>query len=151
MFGVVVTNSMRNQVISGMQLSDYKQGFRHHNYGCTIDFASENETFSLLITWGEIVDGRRNGVQVWRGSDTYRDVYTNFADRSKTSRGMIVLFNSLYDKVYGDRLQSLHLIDCFDRAMVKNQNKSIREYETTIKDNKLIVLKGNDCNSLLDK
>ena len=106
--------------MSGMHLSDYKQGCGRHYYGCAIDFASEKENFSLLLTWGEIIDGRRNGVQVWRGSDTYRDVYTNFADRSKTSCGLTAFFNSLYDEVYGDFLQSLHLINCFNRAVIKN-------------------------------
>lgn len=151
LIGVVVNNPMRNQVMSGMQLKDYEEGFGHHNYGYTLDFVSDQQTFSLLLTWGKIIDGRRNDVQVWHSSDCYRDVFTNFADHSKTSHGITALINLLYDEVYGDRLQSLHLIHCFNRAIMKNQDKSIKDYEFTIHNNKPVVLAGEEYNYVLDK
>ena len=91
------------------------------------------------------------GIQVWKVGDTYRDVFSNFADRSKTSHGLNALLNSLYNEVYGDRLQSLHLINCFHRATMKNPNKKIHEYHTIINDYKPIVLYGDVYNNLLDK
>ena len=129
---IVATNPMCNQVQSGMHLTDYESGFGNHNNGCTINFVSKKQTLTILLTWKEIIGGRKNGIQVWQISDTYRDIFSNFADRSKVSHGLTALFNSLYNKVYGDRLQSLHLINCFNRATMKNQNKSIRKYQTII-------------------
>ena len=149
--GVVITNPMRAQVISGMQLRDYEVGFANHNYGCTLDFSSGENTLSVLLTWNEILQGRKNGIQVWRSGTTYRDVFSNFADRSRTSHGLTALFNSLYDEVYGDRLQSLHLINCFNRATIKLQSKAIREYEVTISDNKPNILESDVYNDLLEK
>ena len=149
--GVVVTNPMRAQVISGIHLRDYEVGFGNHNYGCTIDFSSNTHTHSVLLIWNEVLQGRKNGIQVWRSGTTYRDVFSNFADRSKTSHGLTALFNSLYDEVYGDRLQSLHLISCFNRATIKSQNKALREYEVMVSDNKPIILEGDVYNDLLEK
>ena len=76
--------------------------------------------------------GKTTGVQVWRNGDIYRDVYSNFADRSKTTQGLTTLLNSLYLEMYGDRMQCLYLLNCFNRALVKNQNKCIKEYQFTI-------------------
>ena len=151
LIGTVVTNPMRDQVINGMHAKDYESGFGHHNYGCTIDFVSEKETYSLLLTWSEILEGRRQGIQVWYVSDSYKEVSSNFHDRRKTSQGVTALFNLLYDEVYGDRLQSMHLINCFNRATVRNQNKTIRDYDKIISDNKPIVLDGEVYNSFLEK
>ena len=149
--GIVVTNPMCDKFVNGMHPRDYELDFRSHNYGCTVDFVSEQQTYSLLLTWSEIVSGRRNGIQVWHFGDTYRDVYQNFADRSKTSQGLNALFNTLYDEVYGDRLQSLYLMNCFNRATNKNLNKTIRQYDVIINDNKPIILDGDAYNRLLDK
>ena len=90
-------------------------------------------------------------MQVWRSSATYRDVFSNFSNRSKTSHGLTVLFNSLYDEIYGYRLQLLHLINCFNIATIENQNKTICEYQTILTTYELIVLDGVVYNTLLDK
>jgi len=69
LIGTVVINPMRDQVINGMHAKDYESCFGHHTYGYTIDFVSEKETYSLLLTWSEILEGRRQGIQVWYVSD----------------------------------------------------------------------------------
>ena len=76
-----------------MHLSDYQSGFGSHNYGCDITFSEDTE--SILITWQEVLDGKNDGLQVWRFGVIYRDVYSNFADRSKTSQGLTGLMNTL--------------------------------------------------------
>ena len=50
---------MINQVIIGMHLTDYEDGFGNHNYGCTIDLYSEKQIHSTLLAWNEIVEGRK--------------------------------------------------------------------------------------------
>ena len=65
----------------------------------------------ILFTWKEVLDAQKNGIQVWRGGDEYRDVYSNFADYSKTSQSLDALIIHLYAEVYGDRLQCLHSIN----------------------------------------
>lgn len=45
--GIVVKNSTRGKVVSGIHLADYEAGFGNHNYTCTIDFLSDKQT--LLV------------------------------------------------------------------------------------------------------
>ena len=79
-----------------------------------------------------MLDGKKNGVQIWRSVDVYRDVYSNFGYRGKVTQGLTTLINSLYAKVYGDWLQYLNLINYFNRSNIKNQGKVIRDYEGVI-------------------
>ena len=130
--GVVFTNPFINNISSGMHLSEYASEFGTHNYDCFIMFSSSNSSESILIAWQEVLDGKKNGIQVWRSGEAYRDIYSNFIDHSKTTHGLTWLMNILYPEVYGDRLQCLNLINCFNRANVKNQGKTIREYEGVI-------------------
>ena len=55
-----------------------------------------------------------------------------------------------YPEVYGDRLQCLNLIIFFNRATVKNQGKTIREYEGIIQKYTPVVLRGEVFEALLD-
>ena len=146
--GVVSTNPFFDNVSNGMHLSDYQSGFGTHNYGCHITFSEDTE--SILITWQEVLDGGKNGLQVWRLGDIYRDVYSNFADRCKTSQGLTGLMNTLYSEVYGDRLQCLHLMNCYNRAIMKNQMKLVRTYEDVIQKYNPVVLVGEEYESLLE-
>ena len=66
LIGTVVTNPMCDQVIIDMHAKDQESGSEHHNYGCTIDFILEKDTYSLLLTWSEILEGRRhNSIQLF--------------------------------------------------------------------------------------
>ena len=83
--GIVNTNPIISNVKNGMHVSDYESGFNNHNYGCNIKFDSESTSISILITWTLVLSGKTTGVQVWRSSGGYRDGYSNFSDRSKTT------------------------------------------------------------------
>ena len=94
--GIINTNPMLSNVKNGMHVSDFESGFNNHNYGCNVKFDSESISISVLITWSIVLLGKTTGVQVWRSGDGYRDVYSNFADRSKTTQGLTTLLNVLY-------------------------------------------------------
>lgn len=149
--GVVSTNTLIDNVSNGMHLSDNELGFGTHNYGCCITFCSStsSDTESILITWQEVLDGKKRFVSMEKG-DIYLDVYSNFVDRSRTSQGLTGLMNSLYAKVYGDRLQCLNLIKCYNRAIMKYQMKLVRGYEDIIYKYNPVVLVGEVYESLLD-
>ena len=149
--GDVATNPICNNVISSMYVSDYELGFGTHNYGCSIMFSSATFSTSILLTWKEVLEGRKNGTKVWRSGDVYRYVYSNFADRSKMSQSLIALMNSLYAEVYGDQLQCLDLMNCFNQANMKNQNKLIRDYQSIIQKYIPVVLGGEHYDGLLDQ
>ena len=55
--------------------------------------------------------GQITGIQVWNNGNIYRDFYSKFADRSKTTQGLTTLLNSLYLEMYGDRMQCLYLLN----------------------------------------
>lgn len=52
--------------------------------------------------------------------------------------------------MYGDRMQSLYLLNCFNRDLMNNQNKCIKEYKQTITAYVRDVLEGEDYNYLLE-
>ena len=76
-------------------------------------------------------------------------MYTNFADRSKTTQGLNSLMISLYSEVYGDRLQCLHLLLCYNRANNKSQSVTIRKYDSIVQNFTPAVLEGESYNLLL--
>ena len=92
---------------------------------------------------------KKNGIQIWHGGEDYQDVYTNFADRSKTTQGLNSLMNSLYSEVYGDRLQCLHLLLSYHRANNKYQSVTIRKYDSLLQNFEPAVLEGESYNLLL--
>ena len=127
--GIVNTNPIISNVKNGMHVSDNESGFNNHNHGCSVKFDSKSILISILITWSLILSGKPTGAQVWRSSDGYRDDYSNFVDRSKTTQGLTIFLTGLYGKMYGDWLQCLYLLNCFNRPTMKNQNKSIKDYQ----------------------
>ena len=142
----VVTNPSLNKVTSGMHISDYMCGFGNHNYGCHLSFDSE---ISFLLPWKVVLDGTVGGIQVWRRSNEYRNVFPNYANRIKTARGIQALTNRLFGEVYGDRIQALHILDCHNRATVTMQNRQIKEYNIKILSLKQVTFDGDDYNTLL--
>ena len=59
--------------------------------------------------------GQIDGVYVWRRTSPFRNMISNYMDRKKTSRGLVALTNQLFEKMYGDRVQALHLLDCYKK------------------------------------
>ena len=149
--GVVSTNPFINNVLSGMYLSDYESGFITHNYGCSIMFPLTTSSESIIITWQEVLDGKKNGIQVWRIGDVYRYVYSNFTHCSKTAQSLTALMSTLYAEVYGYWRQRLNLVNFFNRANMKNQGKLIRDYEGIIQKYIHVVLCGELFEALLDR
>ena len=111
----VLTNPSLSRVTNGMHVSDYMAGFGNHNYGCTLEFSLKHLT---LLTRSTVLNGRKEGIQVWRRSHDFRNVFLNYSARIKTSRGIQALTNLLYDEIYGDRIQALHMLDCHNRATI---------------------------------
>ena len=64
--------------------SDLINGFGKDKYGSYINIGQD----SILITWNEVMNGKQNGLQIWRKTDTYRDVFTLFKSRRKTKKGL---------------------------------------------------------------
>ena len=67
---VVATNPMYDNVIGGMQLSDFKLGFGTHNYGCHLEFSRESTaSLGVLVTWDEVINGKKWNTNMawWRG------------------------------------------------------------------------------------
>ena len=118
--GTVVNNPSLSKVSSSMHISDYLDGFGHHNYGCNLSFTNE---IAFLLPWKLVMDGMIGGIHVWKKCSQYRNVFPNYRARIKTTRGITALTNRLFAEVYGDRLQALHILDCHNRAVITLQNK----------------------------
>ena len=88
--GIVNTNPILAQVQNGMHRSDYSAGFGNHNYGCNVIFEGSDSIanpirHTCLITWKHVLEGKIDGIMVWKESNIFRNVYSNFADCCKTN------------------------------------------------------------------
>ena len=143
--GTVTTNPSLYRVQNGMHRSDYAAGFGNHNYGCNITFqGSDSSSFSFtsLITWRHVLEGKIDGVMIWRESSDFRNVYTNFNDRCKTNQGLVAVLNMLFLEVYGDCIQCMHLIHCYHRSTIKMQQKHMNACDLLIEASVPIDLHG---------
>ena len=109
---VVKDNVNRDKVTIGYHMD------KIDSQGCIISFSPR---LSRLLTWWEVLDGRQNGIQVWRKGGQFRSVSKEYRARHKTMQGLKYLTNLLYPEVYGDRMQACHLLDCHHRAVIQQQ------------------------------
>ena len=124
--GSVITNPSLSRVQNGMHWLDYAARFGNHNYGCNITFKgtkSSSFSFTSLITWRHVLDGKIDGIMIWREGSLFRNIYTNFNDRCKTNQGLLAVLSTLFLEVYGDRIQCMHLIYCYHRSTIHMQQK----------------------------
>ena len=153
--GSVKTNPILAQVQNGMHRSDYLAGFGNHNYGCNVVFEGLDQSTSnyishtCLITWKHVLEGKIDGIMVWRESNLFRNVYSNFADRCKTNQGALAVLNSLFPEVYGDRIQCMHLIHCYHRTTIQMQQTYIKASDIIIDSYSPIDLNGKVYNEFL--
>ena len=129
-----------------MHRSDYAAGFGNHNYGCKIMFEGSNITspcFTSLITWRYVLEGKIDGIIIWRESSVFRNMYTNFNDRCKTNQGLLAVLNTLFPEVYGDRIQCIQLIHCYHRSTIQMQQKYMNECDLLIEASVPIDLHGD--------
>ena len=62
----------------------------------------------------------------------------------------MALLNLLYGEMFGDRLQAMHLINCYYRATIKTQSKQICQNSESIVQLQHVVLEGVEYNMLID-
>lgn len=122
----MVTNPSQSQVINGIHLSDYVSVFGNHHFGCTVEFSIEH---SNLSTRRLVLEGRNDGIHVWRRSNEIHNVYIHLSTRIKTSCGVQSLTNLLYGEEYHDKVQALCILDCNTRATITGSNQHVKEYE----------------------
>ena len=124
---MVSENKHKDSVMAGMELDSIGC------LGCTVSFSAR---MKRLVTWREVLDGRRIGIQIWRKGGRFRNVNVSYKGRSKTEQGIVNMTNILYDEVYGDRIHAFHLLDyhqCYiniqlNKAIAKLKAKKDKEY-----------------------
>ena len=121
-----------------MHHSNYNAGFGNHNYGCNLKFGyKSNNMYNSLITWTEVLNGKMDGLQIWRIGGTFRNVYQNFCDRRK------------FQEVYRDHIHCMHLIHCYYRSTIISQQKYIKEIDIINKAHTPIEPSGHAYDDLL--
>ena len=77
--GTITTNPQISQVSAGMHISDYSDGFGNHNYGSNVMFSEcGHEMIAVLVTWKHVLEGKRDGIMVWREEESFRNVFVNY-------------------------------------------------------------------------
>lgn len=74
-----------------------------------------------------------DGIQVWGITNEFTNIYANYKYRRKTSHGIHVLINQLFEEVYGDRVQELYLIDCHNKSIISIHNLQLKTIESSVK------------------
>ena len=69
-----------SKVNSGMHVSYYIAGFGNHSYECTLEFSLQH---SSLLTRSSVLEGRKDGIQVWRRSYDFRNVFLNYSAKKR--------------------------------------------------------------------
>ena len=59
------------------------------------------------------------------------------------------LTNLLYGEIYGDRVQSLHIIDCLNWATITAQNRHVKEYKSIVQSYAPVAFEGSEYNNFL--
>ena len=77
-------------------------------------------------------------------TNEFSNVYANYKDRRKTSRGIHVLTNQLFVEVYGDRVQALHLLDCHNKSIILIQNLQLKTIESSVKGLEPVIFHGKN-------
>ena len=95
------------------------------------------------------MEGRMDGVQVWRHTTDFRNVYSNYKDRRKTSRGIHALTNQLFEEVYGDRVQALHLLYFHNKSIILIQNLQLKTIEYSVRGLEPVVFNGEKYHTFL--
>jgi len=150
--GTITTNPKISQVSAGMHISDYSDGFGNHNYGSNVKFGEcDHEMIAVLVTWKHVLEGKRDGIMVWREEESFRNVFVNFSDRGKTNQGMLGLLNTLFLEVYGDRIQCMHLIHCYYRKTILMQQQYMKQADLKINSYAPIDMVSDVYNNLLTK
>ena len=88
--GTIEKNPSLDQVELGLHISDYMGDFGNRKYGCMVEFSCDQ---THLIIRRSVLDGQMNWLQVWRDIRDFRNVYHNYKDIRKTSRGIQALTN----------------------------------------------------------
>ena len=121
-------------------------GFGNHHFGYSIVLSSLHY---YLLTWKTMVEGRTESIHVWQRTKEFRNVFLNHSTRIKTSCSIQLLKNILYEEIYGDLIQALHIMDCHNRATGTSQNRQIKEHDSVTKSYAPIVFEGNYHNLFL--
>ena len=152
-FNCSVLSSPYSQTLqAGMAICDIKKGFNEGRNGVIVSIEdptsyinntdhyqakTKNDSSSSCITWRDVLNGRKDGIQVWRDtskSDVYRNVSKLFDNRRRTEIGCKSLLSYLYEEMYGDRLQLFHLYSSYYKSRHKYIAAQSRTQQTSIND-----------------
>jgi hypothetical protein len=95
--------------------------FSNLNSGVTVATITSNicNDYETSITWKEVLNGCKTGVQVWKTKDVLRDLFPTFdASRRNNERLISILFN-LSNEIYYDNVQMQSALVSFYYASEK--------------------------------
>ena len=144
----------------GISMKDLSDGFGDKNFGFYVSTSPYNsgnntrssnnqEEYEYLITWNCVLNGGIHGLQVWRNTMKYRNVFHVFRARKKLRESCEFIMNSLYEEVFGDRVQLGHINNCFHRANSEATSALLTELKKTLHLYEPAILTGETYRSLL--
>jgi len=115
----ITTTPYKDRVENGISVSELSDGLGTHNFGLTITIDSSTndnisdkycESFTILVTWSEVLLGRRFGMQVWASLNPLREVKKILLNYRRDETKLLSLLAYLYEEVFGDSLQMMMLV-----------------------------------------
>ena len=81
------------------------------------------------ITWKEVFNGRRTGIQVWKTKDVLRDLFPTFNPSRRNNENLVSILFNIDNEIYYDNVQIQSALVAFYCASEKAKGATIKELQ----------------------
>jgi hypothetical protein len=138
-----------------------KDGLGTHNFGATILVKRNTrddktvdactDSFKILVTWTEVLMGRRFGMQVWATLNPLREVKKMFLNYRRDEAKILGLLGYLYEEVFGDSLQMMLLVSRYYSGLNAGRKESFSQMKKNMDVAQPVLLIGERYKYVLNK
>ena len=147
---VVRSSPNRHQALSGIDKVTFQKGFNgNQNFGCLVDV--EDTNFIPLLKWRDVLNGKRDGLQVWSSSHTFRFPTDTFFNYRHNDDLLLKLLTMLFDECFGDRIQAQLLVIAYYQAKNKNKQSQMKKLISTIQHVQPVLLCNGSFKDLMNE
>ena len=120
---IVASTPSRHIATNGIEVSKIKRLFTSDQSGAYVQ--SPTASNRKLLTWQVVIEGKMDGLQVWKKGVQKRNVF-DILEHKTSKREIYLIFHLLYHEAYGDLGQCHSLKDDYNRSVIKLQTKEIK-------------------------
>ena len=147
---IIKSSPNRHDTISGIDKTTFNRGFKgNQNFGCSLSV--EDTNIVPLLKWRDVLNGKREGLQVWSSSHTFRFPTDTFFNYRNNEDLLLKLLTMLFDECFGDRIQAQLLVIAYYQAKNKNKQSQMTKLITTIENVQPVLLHNGSFKELMNE